>query len=106
MATFRPKCLLSGVDSPVYERRLKRQEIGFPVKEIKVTNETLCVNSEKYRDSIPSYDPDDLEKQLASGQNLDVVSSKILSPDSLDDITSSQIEAEFAKKDDNNSTND
>lgn len=95
MSTFRPRCTLVGVNTRVYETRMIRENQGFPVKAVKITRKSVCLNSDEFRSKIPDYDPDELEISFASGENLDVVNSKVLTPDSLDDFQMQSLKSEL-----------
>lgn len=73
--------------SPVRVVKKVQVKEGFPVERIRVERKNLIMNDYATMCKYPKYDSDDLQKALGTGKEIKKVSSSVLSPDRIENVT-------------------
>lgn len=73
--------------SPVRVVKKVQVKEGFPVTKIRVERKDIIMNDYSAMCKYPKYDSDDLQKALGTGKEIKKVSSTVLSPDKIENVT-------------------
>lgn len=73
--------------SPVRVVKKVQVKEGFPVERIRVERKDIIMNDYATMCKYPKYDSDDLQKALGTGKKIEQVSSNVLSPDRIENVT-------------------
>lgn len=73
--------------SPVRVVKKVQVKEGFPVERIRVERKDIIMNDYATMCKYPKYDSDDLQKALGTGKEIKKVSSFVLSPDRIENVT-------------------
>lgn len=73
--------------SPVRVVKKVQVKEGFPVERIRVEKKDIIMNDYATMCKYPKYDSDDLQKALGTGKKIEQVSSSVLSPDRIGNVT-------------------